>query len=120
MPLSPPNSSQYFQSELNSLKWKRLTTPDGFTYSPELGQDPIIRAYEECVQQNIYCAWRRRVQGEDAGGRLENLPLRSYHPKEFFVFWFTIEEPPLIQKLLDGGLIGGCFAKLLFVVLGAV
>ncbi|CAD5217572.1 unnamed protein product [Bursaphelenchus xylophilus] len=88
-------------TELYGLKWKRFSTPNGYTYSSDIDDDPIIRAFRECVENNLHAAWRRRRPEQEPG----NVPLKADCPKELFVFWFAADEPPLLQKFVDDGLV---------------
>lgn len=94
------------QTELSGLKWRRLTTAEGFHYENDLDADPVLRAFSRCVALNILCTWRRRPQPDYATkDRITTIPLKLETPKELWLFWYS-QEPPIVQELLNGDLVG--------------
>uniref|UniRef100_A0A0R3RUW1 Mediator of RNA polymerase II transcription subunit 13 n=1 Tax=Elaeophora elaphi TaxID=1147741 RepID=A0A0R3RUW1_9BILA len=91
--------SFFFQTELNGLKWKCLTTPLSQRTWTSLEQDPVLSAYARCLQAGILCAWRR--QPPQPSGTLAAMQLPDYRidvVKELWVFWYSHEEPDCLTE----------------------
>lgn len=89
----------FFQTELNGLKWKCLTTPLSQRAWTSLEQDPVLSAYARCLQAGILCAWRR--QPPQPSTTLAAMQLPDYRidvVKELWVFWYSHEEPDCLTE----------------------
>ncbi|KAI6194899.1 Mediator of RNA polymerase II transcription subunit 13 [Aphelenchoides besseyi] len=94
-------------TELSGLKWRRLTTVENYVYDQGIDKDPILSAFAQCVKTNVLCTWRRRPHLETAStsSSIATIQLSVNTAKELWIFWYSNDEPEIIKKLLDSGLI---------------
>lgn len=81
------------QAELTGIKWRRYSFRGGGEYGPVISapaqDDPVLRSFMRCVQNNLLCVWRRKIKPD---------------AKELWIFWWG-EEPNLsdvIHHELEG------------------
>lgn len=101
------------QTELNGLRWKCLTTPRNHTFQAvssllagdQIEKDPVLRAYGECLNQGILCAWRRKPRGNCNAQDVSQDPTPQVEAqKELWIFWYS-EEPACINTFKESGLV---------------
>lgn len=92
-----------FSSNSPTLKAKSLTS----TYAGVVGTentDPVLRAYFDCLKENLLCTWRRRPPIASASAAYDNPIPRPDTQKELWIFWYTSEEPKLVEDFKSRGL----------------
>lgn len=104
-----------FKTELNGLKWKCLTTAQNFGQlaNESVEEDPVLRAYGECLSQALLCTWRRkpRLNVKTSESVFENPTALIDVQKELWIFWYSQEEPKCIDIFKENGLIGNIFLE---------
>nr|CAD2188210.1 unnamed protein product [Meloidogyne enterolobii] len=112
-------STNIFQiAEINGLKWCCFTS-NFSSNSPTLklksstlcadivgtdNADPVLRAYIDCLEANLLCTWRRRPPVASTLAAFGNPIPRPDAQKELWIFWYTSEEPKLVEDFKLRGL----------------
>ncbi|KAL3083455.1 hypothetical protein niasHS_011257 [Heterodera schachtii] len=65
--------------------------------------DPVLRAYAQCVADGVLCAWRRR-QPPSAAAAYESPVPKANAAKELWLFWYSVDEPKHIEQFKAEGL----------------
>ncbi|XP_055009960.1 mediator of RNA polymerase II transcription subunit 13-like isoform X2 [Boleophthalmus pectinirostris] len=77
------HSNIFSLAELTGIKWRCYSFRGGGEYGPVISapaqDDPILRSFMRCVQNNLLCVWRRKIKPD---------------AKELWIFWWG-EEPNL-------------------------
>lgn len=77
------HSNIFSLAELTGIKWRRYSFRGGGEYGPVISapaqDDPVLRSFMRCVQNNLLCVWRRKIKPD---------------AKELWIFWWG-EEPNL-------------------------
>uniref|UniRef100_A0A914NHR2 Mediator of RNA polymerase II transcription subunit 13 n=1 Tax=Meloidogyne incognita TaxID=6306 RepID=A0A914NHR2_MELIC len=66
--------------------------------------DPVLRAYIDCLEANLLCTWRRRPPVASTLAAFGNPIPRPDAQKELWIFWYTSEEPKLVEDFKLRGL----------------
>lgn len=77
------HSNIFSLAELTGIKWRCYSFRGGGEYGPVISapaqDDPVLRSFMRCVQNNLLCVWRRKIKPD---------------AKELWIFWWG-EEPNL-------------------------
>ncbi|KAK7895359.1 hypothetical protein WMY93_020684 [Mugilogobius chulae] len=75
------------EAELTGIKWRCYSFRGGGEYGPVISapaqDDPVLRSFMRCVQNNLLCVWRRKIKPD---------------AKELWIFWWG-EEPNLTDVI---------------------
>jgi len=83
-------------AELTGLKWICLTAQPSALLN-NLDDDLVLKSYAECSKQNMLCTWRRRTPELNMHSATNDLTDNFNMQKELWIFWYSEEEPPIIQ-----------------------
>ncbi|CAK5081744.1 unnamed protein product [Meloidogyne enterolobii] len=108
-----------FSSNSPTLKLKLTSSADVIGTD---NADPVLRAYIDCLEANLLCTWRRRyfyiklfeLEKEEINifrppvastlAAFDNPIPRPDAQKELWIFWYTSEEPKLVEDFKLRGL----------------
>lgn len=87
-----------FQTDVCGIRWKRLSIEPQPTPLDPL-DDPVIRAYARCLQNDILCVWKRVVKHS------EQRPTDISFGKELWIFWYG-DKPSVLDEIITSELKG--------------
>lgn len=96
-------SSSSFQQEANDGANLSQPQPSSSDNLPE-HQDQVLHAYTECLENNVLCTWRRRPPQAGVQTAYEKPIPQPNAPKELWIFWYTADEPKLIEQFQSRGM----------------
>ena len=82
-----------FQTDLAGIKWRKLQTGETYVCQDAL-EDPVLRSWTRCIQNNILCVWRRAQQSSD-----QRIHDQLTSNKELWLFWYG-SAPPNMNSLI--------------------
>lgn len=80
-----------------------LSASDSYQVKKNIDDDPVIRAYWECLNQNLLCTWRRQPRCEATNSYSEDPTPTSDSLKELWVFYYSSEQPKCIDTFTSSG-----------------
>ncbi|CAJ0585616.1 unnamed protein product, partial [Mesorhabditis spiculigera] len=93
----------YALTELNELHWRIYEHTSHTASLSRLHEDPVIKAYGNCLQGKLLCTYRRQMPPLADNQTQVLMPVFSdSEPKELWVFWLTADEPEALAAAVEG------------------